>query len=99
MYPEHIESLFPLVEVGSAGIFLYQPVKVGVSNGRVLVEVHEDIYSVSPWPWQLANDLLQRRGLLPYVDRELLEAALEASTGIPTDIGVVGVVQPTTDFQ
>ena len=37
LYPEDIERLFPVVPVGAAGEFAYQPVKVGVRGGAVYV--------------------------------------------------------------
>lgn len=90
MYPEDIAALFPLVPVGTPGEFLYQPVKVGVRRGRVMVEVHEDIYGVAPWPWMLAQDLVKEMGLERFVDKRRLEAVVEAASGIPTDVGFVG---------
>ncbi len=89
LYPQDIETLYGLAEVGSAGLFVYQPVKLGVRDGRVLVEVHEDIYSVSPWLWRLATELVSEMGLTDYVDPDLLEAAVEAASGTPTDVGYV----------
>ena len=89
MYPEDIETFFPMVQVGTRGRFVYQPVKLGVRAGRVMIEVHEDIYGVLPWPWLLAQELIDEAGLQRYVDRERLEAALEAASGVPTDVSFV----------
>ena len=86
LYPEDIASLFPIVEVGARGRFVYQPVKVGVTGGRVLVEVHEDIYNAAPWTWRLAQERITALGVGERVDKELLEAAVEAASGIPTDV-------------
>ncbi len=91
MYAEDIEAFFPLVGVGSSGSFVYQPVKVGVADGRVLIEVHEDIYGVARDPAQQAASLLAKKGLSRFVDTQLLEAALAAASGIPTDIGTVSM--------
>jgi L,D-transpeptidase ErfK/SrfK len=89
LYPEDIEAFFPLVEIGVPGRFLYQPIKVGVRDGRVMVEVHDDIYGVAPWPWVLAQELIKEMGLERHVDREKLEAAVEAANGVPTDVSPV----------
>jgi len=88
LYPEDIAALFPLAEVGSKGRFDYQPVKIGVRNGRVLVEVHEDIYGHTPWLWLEAQAAVGASGLGQYVDKARLQAAVEAATGIPTDVGL-----------
>jgi L,D-transpeptidase ErfK/SrfK len=90
MYPEDIAAFFPVVQIGSAGRFVYQPIKLGVRRGRVMVEVHEDIYGVAPWPWLLAQELIDEMGLERYVDTRKLEAAVEASSGIPTDVSYTG---------
>ncbi len=86
MYPEDIAAFFDLVQIGAPGSFVYQPIKVGVRGGRVLVEVHDDIYGVAPWPWMFAQELITEMGLERLVDRERLEAAVEAASGIPTDV-------------
>lgn len=89
LYPEDIAALFPLVLVGSPGRFTYEPVKIGVRRGRVMVEVHEDVYGLEPWPWLKARELVEEMGLGAYVDPQLLEAAVEAESGIPTDVSYV----------
>lgn len=89
LYNEDIATLFPLIEVGTPGVFVYQPVKVGLHRGRVLVEVHDDIYGFEPGLYRSAVAALERRGWMSKVDPELLEAAVEARTGVPTDIGLI----------
>jgi len=86
LYNEDIATLFPLIEVGTPGVFVYEPVKVGKHRGRVLVEVHDDIYGFVPALYNSAIELLGRRGWAGEVDPALLEAAIEARTGVPTDI-------------
>jgi L,D-transpeptidase ErfK/SrfK len=87
MYPEDVAALFPLVQVGTKGRLDYQPVKVGVRGDRVFIEVHEDIYGMSAGMWQLAKDVVSESGLESRVDPAKLEAAVEASSGVPTDVG------------
>ncbi len=86
LYNEDIATLFPLVEVGTPGAFVYEPVKVGRHAGRVLVEVHEDIYGFVPALYNAAIEILRRRGWADEVDPSRLEAAVEARTGVPTDV-------------
>jgi L,D-transpeptidase ErfK/SrfK len=88
LYPEDIAALFPLAEVGAKGRFDYQPVKIGVKNGRVLAEVHEDIYGHTPWLWLEAQAAVRASGLGRYIDEAKLQAAVEAAAGIPTDVGL-----------
>jgi L,D-transpeptidase ErfK/SrfK len=89
LYNEDIATLFPLIDVGTPGAFVYEPVKVGKHRGRVLVEVHEDIYGFTPALYNTAEALLKRRGWMSEVDPALLEAAIEAKTGVPTDVSWV----------
>lgn len=93
LYNEDIATLFPLIEVGTPGAFVYEPVKVGKHRGRVLVEVHDDIYGFEPALYKATVGLLEKRGWMEEVDPGLLEAAVEARTGVPTDVGwVTGAV-------
>jgi len=87
LYNEDIATLFPMIEVGTPGAFVYEPVKVGKHRGRVLVEVHDDIYGFVPALYNSTVELLERRGWVQEVDPALLEAAIEARTGVPTDVG------------
>jgi L,D-transpeptidase ErfK/SrfK len=89
LYNEDIATLYPLIDVGTPGAFVYEPVKVGKHRGRVLVEVHDDIYGFTPALYNTAEDLMRRRGWMSEVDPALLEAAVEARTGVPTDVGWV----------
>lgn len=86
LYNEDIAELFREIRVGSPGEFLYQPVKVGIRDGMIWVEVHPDIYGLRPNPEADADGILQRRGWSDRVDREKLRKALAEQTGMPTVI-------------
>jgi len=86
LYPEDIERLFPAVPVGAPGEFVYQPVKVGIRNGEVYVQVTRDIYGLTPALWKEANGMLERLGVADRVDRDRLMEALSRPVGIPVKI-------------
>lgn len=86
LYPEDIERLFYKVPVGTPGEFIYQPVKLGARNGRIYVEVHPDIYTLVPGLHSEAKRVVAARGWSDFVDADLLRAAVEARTGVPTDV-------------
>jgi L,D-transpeptidase ErfK/SrfK len=44
LYPEDIKKLFPMVPIKTPVELIYEPVKVGWKDGRIFVEVHQDIY-------------------------------------------------------
>ncbi len=86
LYPEDIETLYPLVETGTPGEIVYQPVKFGESGGHVYVEVHQDVYQMFPSLETHAFQVLDGSGLTSRVDAELLRTAVRAKTGVPTDV-------------
>jgi L,D-transpeptidase ErfK/SrfK len=86
LYPEDIEQFFPLVRPGIVGEFVYEPVKAGVRDGKVYVEVHQDIYKLAPDLYHEAQRILQATGLDPFVDKVLLAVALEEKSGVPVDV-------------
>jgi L,D-transpeptidase ErfK/SrfK len=86
LYPEDIQQFFNVVRVGSVGEFVYQPVKIGFLNGKVYVEVHEDIYKVVPDLWQETQKVVQESDWADMIDQRLLLKALMAKTGMPVDV-------------
>jgi len=86
LYPEDIAALYPLVEHGTPGEFLYQPVKLGEIAGRIYVEVHQDVYRIFPDLERHAFAEVAAKGLTAQVDPERLRAAVRGKTGIPIDV-------------
>ena len=94
LYPEDIETLYPLVDKGTPGEILYQPVKFGEAKGRIYVEVHQDVYQMYPDLEAHAFDVLAQSGLGARVDSEQLRAAVRGKTGVPIDITLGAAVAP-----
>jgi L,D-transpeptidase ErfK/SrfK len=96
LYPEDIDKLYPMVAVGTPGEFVYQPVKIGMSGGRVFVEVHKDLYGMKPGMYRETVRMLENRGLMGMVDEEKLREAVLAQSGIPVDVtlGTDTIEQP-----
>ena len=86
LYNEDITVLFHEVQVGTPGEFIYQPVKVGMRNGEVFVEVHPDIYGLRPSLEDDAQQLLARHGWSANIDQDRLRRALKDQTGMPVSI-------------
>lgn len=86
LYPEDIERLFPTVPIGSPGEFVYQPVKVGMREGHVYIEVHQDIYRLLPGPYREAVRLIDKFGWRPRVDMDRVERAVTEQSGVPMDV-------------
>jgi L,D-transpeptidase ErfK/SrfK len=82
LHPADIEALFPLTSADMLVQFVYEPVLMErFPDGRVFLEVHEDVYSIAEDTGQLANRLIQEHGL-DSVDREALEEILERQEGL-----------------
>ena len=84
LYPEDIDRLFHKTKVGTPGAIVYQPIKFGWRGDALYVEVHSDLYGKYPGLWNLAQDIVQSKGLEDQVDWKKLEGAVTAQTGIPT---------------
>jgi L,D-transpeptidase ErfK/SrfK len=87
LYPEDIERLYSKTPVGTAGEFVYQPIKFGWRGDALYAEVHDDLYGKYPGLWKLATQEVQRHNLAGKVDLTRLEKAIELRAGIPTYVG------------
>lgn len=83
LYPEDIRRLFRMVRKGEKVTIVRQPIKVGVSQNRVFMEVHGD--SNSHYLLE-AVDALGSKKLLDRVDGKKMQRALTEKSGIPVDI-------------
>ena len=86
LYPEDIAELYRLVDVGTPAEFVYQPVKIGRREGRVYVEVHDDVYGRIRDLEAHARAEVRRAGLDGRVDGARLRAAVRARSGVPVDV-------------
>jgi len=86
LYPEDIPKLFKLAPNGVRVTIVRQPVKVGVKNNKVFIEVHKDDYHKKLKYSEMAVKLLKRENLLEGVDTEKLNAAIKGKKGVPVEI-------------
>jgi L,D-transpeptidase ErfK/SrfK len=63
-----------------------QPIKVGVRDNKVYIEVHRDDYRQKVDYFQEAVKLLTRKGLLKDVSTEKIYQAVEEKQGFPVEI-------------
>ena len=83
LYPEDIPELYRLVPKGTKVIILRQPVKLGLKNGRIFLEVHR---GEKVDYFQEALKLIKARKLVSRIDRVKLSRVLREKTGIPEEI-------------
>jgi L,D-transpeptidase ErfK/SrfK len=86
MYPEDIQQFFNVIHIGVPGEFVYQPVKIGILNGKIYAEVHEDIYGLVPDLWEEAQKVVRDSGWEDMIDKNLLLKVLLKKNGMPTDV-------------
>jgi L,D-transpeptidase ErfK/SrfK len=85
LYPEDIPRLFERVEIGTRVVIVREPVKVGVREGRIYVELHcDDAVDVSAY--DEAVRILFVRGVLHRVNRAKLAWAARTRSGLPVDV-------------
>ncbi len=85
LYPEDIRELFHMVKTGTEVKIIDKPVKAGVYNDAVYIEVHRSDRSVEEIE-TIAREELGGKRLLHGVDTSRLKDALERATGFPTVI-------------
>lgn len=89
LYPEHIKRLYPEVAVGTNVHIIYEPVKMGVLNGDIYIEVHPDTDGKATDLEKYAIEHLQELGDGCYVSDDLLKKALQVKNGVPIKIGSI----------
>lgn len=91
LYPEDIRSLFPTVSRGTPVQTVYEPVKIGRVGDRIFLEAHRDVYGRIPDYRGHALQRIAAAGLSAHVDPTLLDAVLERRSGVPVEVGTVGL--------
>ncbi|MFP4451814.1 MAG: L,D-transpeptidase family protein [Desulfobacterales bacterium] len=87
MYPEHVEKFFNEVFLGTRVEIIYEPIKLGIKDNKIFVEIHPDIHGIFPDMYEHAQRLLTERALLAGVDQKKLRRAVAEQNGVPVPIG------------
>ncbi len=87
LYPEHIERLFDEVHAGDKVEIIYEPVKLGVEGGVLLMEVHPDIYDRVPDMHRDAEHLFFQMNFTYDIDWIAVYRCIDLQKGVPTVIG------------
>ena len=87
-HPDDIARLFSLVEVGTPGYLVYEPVLFAVEEGEVFLEVHRDIYRLGQESLlQLAKTLAEGQALDHLVDWTAAARVVASREGIARPVG------------
>ncbi|MDZ7593626.1 MAG: L,D-transpeptidase family protein [Thiobacillus sp.] len=88
LHPDDIAELFEQVRVGTMGRLIYQPVLLAVvEDGRILLEVHRDIYKKGIDPAQTVRNLAEANGLTQDIDWPTVDAVIAAQDGLAREVG------------
>lgn len=92
VYPDRMEELFRLVRINTPGEIIYQPVKVATTDeGRILLEVHGDIYAKTGGIEREAKKLLSARGFTDKVDWVKVKRVISRRAGVAEEITLEAV--------
>jgi L,D-transpeptidase ErfK/SrfK len=84
---DNMEKFFKSVKVGTGGEIIYEPVKVALTdNGRILLEVHRDIYKKFSSLDSEVRKLLDKRGLSGKVNWEKVNKVLQEKPDTAEDV-------------
>lgn len=87
--PDQMEDFFPKIKVNTSGEIIYKPVKLVVAeNGRVFLEVHQDIYKKNLNLVDEARQMIEKQKLSERVNWKKFEAVLKHKRGIAEDISL-----------
>ncbi|HUG98513.1 MAG TPA: L,D-transpeptidase family protein [Gammaproteobacteria bacterium] len=91
MFPEHIEQLFPEVDVGTTVHIISEPIKVGWAADTLYVEVHPPLEEESESRLRmrftnLLREAAQGHGL--EIDWRRADEIFSAASGVPTEVPV-----------
>lgn len=86
LHPDDIEKLFSQVALGETGSIIYAPLLLTESEGKVFLEVHQDIYKKSDVSLAALQQLANEAKLSDDVDWELAKYMLDLKDGIAHEI-------------
>jgi len=86
LYPEDIVRLYPIVPIGTPVNIIYEPIKIGFNQGRIFIEVHEDIYHRIPDLLQFTLEKLDKMKIKNLVEVEKVKEAIDQKRGVPVEI-------------
>jgi L,D-transpeptidase ErfK/SrfK len=93
LYPEDMAYLFHSLALPAAVRLIYEPVKIGLADGRVYAEVHRDVYGLIADFRAYGFQRLAASKWRHSVDAAAFAKALEERRGLPVDVTAEAVVR------
>ncbi len=88
LHPDDVAALYAMVERGVIGRIIYQPVLLAVDeSGRIMLEVHLDIYEKDIDYAQTVREIAKAYGLIHDIDWPLVEEMIALQEGQAREVG------------
>lgn len=89
LHPDDVRTIFDRVPIGARGRIIYQPVLLAVTDGRVYVESHRDVYRRVSRPFDRLRATAAQLQLIDAIDWTLAAAVIRENAGIARDVSAV----------
>lgn len=86
LHPDDIEALFDMVEVGTTGQILYEPILLAEADGRIYLEVHWDTYEKGGVSMSALKQKVSNLGIAERIDWSRAADVLTKAEGVARDI-------------
>jgi len=88
LYPEDISRLFKETDAQTRVEIIYEPIKIGIRDDRIHMEVHPDIYGRIDDLQAHAGNLIRKAGIDEgAIDWKTVRQCIRRQQGVPTEIG------------
>jgi L,D-transpeptidase ErfK/SrfK len=88
LHPDDIEKLFALVDEGTTGRIIYEPVLIVSTNEGIYLEVHPDVYGRSPSPARLVEDFAVKYNVLDTLNWDFVKEVIRKRDGIARNVSL-----------
>jgi len=97
MLPEHIEQLYPMVNIKTEGEIIYEPVKLAVCDDeKIYLEVRTDVYKKHKSIREYVLKIIEDRGISDKVDWQKVDKLIQDESGVAEDIALPQVIKDPT---
>lgn len=86
LHPNDIESLFSTIENGATGNIIYAPMLIAEFEGKIFLEVNQDIYNKGGVSLKALEELVSDARLGNRIDWSLANAVLKKQDGVARDV-------------
>jgi L,D-transpeptidase ErfK/SrfK len=87
LYPEHIALLYREIYVNMPFEIIYEPLKIGIKDHGIFMEVHPDVYHKIPDMFVYAKKRLKDLGFWHSVSSETVKEMVQRHNGVPALLG------------